>query len=422
MKRHSNIQVVVRLRPFQGASCIREIGQDYIKVENGSNPFVFDQVFAPSSTQEQIFETSGKQIVDGVLEGYNGCVLAYGQTGSGKSHTMMGPPELPPGTQHEHRGLIPRMLEYLFARKTNEHKVKVGFMEIYNEKVFDLLNPESEMSDLKIHEQQGGGGFYVKGLKENEVQTVAEVVNAMQIGDKNRKTASTLMNARSSRSHSVFLVDVESPRLKAKLVLVDLAGSEKVAKTGARGLLLEEAANINRSLSALGMVVNALSSGQAQHVPFRDSKLTRILQDSLSGNSRTCLIVQCSPMETHISETVSSLRFGARAKDVKTMPKPNLVMPLNWKEISLQTQLELNQMLKSQNQWLQSIFNKDKRRLELQKRQIKFLDEQLRQLETQLEMPLSDNSASIGRNITEAASTRTAGTSRSIGALGGSGS
>lgn len=335
-------------------SCIDQISEQFVQIVGLNQQFHFDRVFGPTSGQQDVFDEAVRPTVEGVLEGYNGCVLAYGQTGAGKSHTMMG------GSIEAERGAIPRMVEYLFAHKPSDFRISVGYLEIYNEKVRDLLCSDYPGDDLRVHEVSGGGGFYVKGLTETEVSSAAEVYQIMRKGSRNRSTAATNMNSHSSRSHSVFVVDVSGPHIRSKLVLVDLAGSEKVAKTGARGTLLEEAVNINKSLSSLGMVVNALAlaadmtpespsatssatpnaatstttttapnmtSGSQvpglQHIPFRDSKLTRILQDSLAGNSRTCLVVHCSPSMMHLSETVSTLRFGARAKHVKTVPRIN---------------------------------------------------------------------------------------------------
>lgn len=366
----TQIKVFVRFKPLKNEgdpSCVEYLDKDNVKIRGLQQPFTFDRVFPPPTDQAEIFTDAVKPTVEGVLRGYNGCVLAYGQTGAGKSHTMMGPQ-----VTGEQRGMIPRMVEYLFANKPADHKVKVGYMEIYNEKVRDLLG---EGTDLKVQENPGGGGFHVKGLTEISIENgAAQVYAIMQRGDRQRSTAATHMNVNSSRSHSVFLVDVWGPQTHSKLVLVDLAGSEKVAKTGARGSVLEEAANINRSLSSLGMVVNALAQASdtmdssngggsndstqdqqqrdSPHIPFRDSKLTRILQDSLAGNSRTSLIVHCSPSESQISESVSTLRFGIRAKHVKTTPKISFIQQQQQQQ-SQQHQQQQHQLLLMQYQALQ---------------------------------------------------------------------
>ncbi|KAI8846602.1 P-loop containing nucleoside triphosphate hydrolase protein [Chytridium lagenaria] len=229
------------------------------------------------------------------------------------------------------KGLTPRLVESIFqtiykAPSTLEFTVKVSYMEIYMEKIRDLLNPQQD--NLPIHEEKNKG-VYVKGLLEVFVGSVDEVYDAMRRGQDARVVASTNMNAESSRSHSIFVIQVSQKNLKdgsmrtGKLYLVDLAGSEKVGKTGATGQTLEEAKKINKSLSALGMVINALTDGKSSHIPYRDSKLTRILQESLGGNSRTTLIINCSPSSFNEAETLSTLRFGMRAKTIKNKAKIN---------------------------------------------------------------------------------------------------
>ncbi|KAL9087207.1 MAG: hypothetical protein Q9159_003774 [Coniocarpon cinnabarinum] len=229
------------------------------------------------------------------------------------------------------KGVIPRIVEQVFASiaaspMNIEYTVKVSYMEIYMEKIRDLLDPIND--NLPVHEEKSRG-VYVKGLLEIYVSSVAEVYEVMRRGDLARATAATNMNQESSRSHSIFVVtigqkNVETGSAKSgQLFLVDLAGSEKVGKTGASGQTLEEAKKINKSLSALGMVINALTDGKATHIPYRDSKLTRILQESLGGNSRTTLIINCSPSSYNVEETISTLRFGTRAKKIENKAKVN---------------------------------------------------------------------------------------------------
>ncbi|KAJ9085257.1 hypothetical protein DSO57_1015849 [Entomophthora muscae] len=208
-----------------------------------------------------------------------------------------------------------------------EYTVNVSYMEIYMERIRDLLNPRND--NLPIHEEKNRG-VYVKGLMEIYVSSIEEVYQVMRQGSSSRAVAHTNMNAESSRSHSIFVVTISQKNLldggsikTGKLYLVDLAGSEKVGKTGASGQTLEEAKKINKSLSSLGMVINALTDGKSSHVPYRDSKLTRILQESLGGNSRTTLIINCSPAAYNVSETLSTLRFGMRAKKIRNRAKIN---------------------------------------------------------------------------------------------------
>lgn len=427
----SRIRVVARFRPIldDAESCIEKISEQFVQIVGLNQEFHFDRVFDSSSSQQDVFDEAVRPTVEGVLEGYNGSVLAYGQTGAGKSHTMMGSPE------ETERGAIPRMIEYLFARKPTDFRISVGYLEIYNEKVRDLQCSDHPGDDLRVHEVSGGGGFYVKGLTETEVSSATEVYQIMRQGSQNRSTAATNMNSHSSRSHSVFIVDVFGPHTRSKLVLVDLAGSEKVAKSGARGTLLEEAVNINKSLSSLGMVVNALAlaadiasespppssvsspgpnstSGSSngnqnsglKHIPFRDSKLTRILQDSLAGNSRTCLIVHCSPSMTHISETVSTLRFGARAKHVKTVPRmnftpgdsqgPNSALIAAYSQLQsehsklqhdlLLSRRDLAKALKDENTRLITLNSRGLHEMSLRERRIDELEQELQEENTRL--------------------------------------
>ena len=280
-----------------------------------------------SSRQVDVFDYSIRPTVDDILNGYNGTVFAYGQTGAGKSYTMMGSDI----DDDAGKGVIPRIVEQVFASilaspSNIEYTVRVSYMEIYMERIRDLLMPQND--NLAVHEEKNRG-VYVKGLLEVYVSSVDEVYEVLRRGGQSRAVSATNMNAESSRSHSILVVtvtqkNVETGSMKSgQLFLVDLAGSEKVGKTGASGQTLEEAKKINKSLSALGMVINALTDSKASHVPYRDSKLTRILQESLGGNSRTTLIINCSPSSYNDVETLSTLRFGMRAKTIKNKAKVN---------------------------------------------------------------------------------------------------
>ncbi|CAO3598592.1 unnamed protein product [Absidia cylindrospora] len=332
----NNIKVVCRFRPQnkleikEGGVPIIELNDEGTSVDlNGEtrSNYAFDKVFGSNTRQEEVFDYSVKSIVDDVVAGYNGTVFAYGQTGSGKTFTMMGSDI----DDNDNKGIIPRIVEQIFksimlSPDNMEFTVKVSYMEIYMEKVRDLLNPS--MDNLAIHEDKVKG-VYVKGALEVYVSTTEEVYEVMRQGGSNRVVASTNMNAESSRSHSLVLITITQKNVdtgaakSGKLYLVDLAGSEKVGKTGASGQTLEEAKKINKSLTALGMVINSLTDGKSSHVPYRDSKLTRILQESLGGNSRTTLIINCSPSSYNEAETISTLRFGVRAKTIKNKAKVN---------------------------------------------------------------------------------------------------
>ncbi|KAJ3042344.1 hypothetical protein HDV00_007478 [Rhizophlyctis rosea] len=330
------IRVVCRFRP-QNSRELKEGGvpivafdddMTSVKFESKEYPgtFAFDRIFDWNTSQEQVFNYAAGATIEDVMRGYNGTIFAYGQTGSGKTHTMMGDVE-----NDELRGLTPRLVESIFSTIFNaptnlEFTVRVSYMEIYMEKIRDLLNPAND--NLPVHEEKNRG-VYVKGLLEVFVGSVAEVYDVMRRGQSSRSVAYTNMNAESSRSHSIFVLTITQKNLNdgsqrsGKLYLVDLAGSEKVGKTGASGQTLEEAKKINKSLSALGMVINALTDGKSSHVPYRDSKLTRILQESLGGNSRTTLIINASPSSFNEAETLSTLRFGMRAKSIKNKAKIN---------------------------------------------------------------------------------------------------
>ncbi|KAG6818099.1 hypothetical protein H0H87_000003 [Tephrocybe sp. NHM501043] len=349
MASSTNIKVVCRFRPPNAIEA-REGGEICVSFADnlqtvqlrsaalGSGPerdgFTFDRVFPMGTQQNEVFDYGVKDIVKGipdnaadVLDGYNGTVFAYGQTGSGKTFTMMGADI----DSDDLKGIIPRITEQIFQSIVEsdahlEYLVKVSYMEIYLERIRDLLAPQND--NLQVHEEKSKG-VYVKNLSDYYVSSAREVYEIMRTGGAARIVSSTNMNAESSRSHSIFLITIqqrntETGALKTgNLYLVDLAGSEKVGKTGASGQTLEEAKKINKSLSALGMVINALTDSKAKHIPYRDSKLTRILQESLGGNSRTTLIINCSPSSYNEAETLSTLRFGIRAKSIKNTARVN---------------------------------------------------------------------------------------------------
>ncbi|KAL9003782.1 MAG: hypothetical protein Q9188_003362 [Gyalolechia gomerana] len=350
----NTIKVVARFRPPNKAE-ISSGSQTIVAFETedtcqinsreAAGAFTFDRVFDTRSQQTDVFDFSIRSTVDDILNGYNGTVFAYGQTGAGKSYTMMGADI----DDDKQKGIIPRIVEQMFESILRspgniEYTVRVSYMEIYMERIRDLLVPQND--NLPVHEEKSRG-VYVKGLLEIYVSSVQEVYEVMRRGGAARATAATNMNQESSRSHSIFVItitqkNVETGSAKSgQLFLVDLAGSEKVGKTGASGQTLEEAKKINKSLSALGMVINSLTDGKSTHIPYRDSKLTRILQESLGGNSRTTLIVNCSPSSYNDAETISTLRFGVRAKAIKNKAKINAEL----------SPVELKQLLKkAQNQ------------------------------------------------------------------------
>uniref|UniRef100_A0A3B3QHF6 Kinesin family member 13B n=1 Tax=Paramormyrops kingsleyae TaxID=1676925 RepID=A0A3B3QHF6_9TELE len=278
--------------------------------------------------QDAVFQCLGESLLNNAFQGYNACIFAYGQTGSGKSYTMMGSADQP--------GLIPRLCSSLFERTMREQKqdesftVEVSFMEIYNEKVRDLLDPKGSRQALKVREHKVLGP-YVDGLSRLAVTSYKDIESLMSEGNKSRTVAATNMNEESSRSHAVFniilthtLQDLQSGtsgEKVSKLSLVDLAGSERAAKTGAAGERLKEGSNINKSLTTLGLVISALADqgagkSKSKFVPYRDSVLTWLLKDSLGGNSKTAMVATVSPAADNYEETLSTLRYADRAKSI----------------------------------------------------------------------------------------------------------
>ena len=333
----SNLKVIARFRPLiaiekdlaesksMEINYISETTVGIAKPQDGLETFSFDRVFSSDSSQEDIFEFVGAPIIEDVLTGYNGTVFAYGQTGSGKTYTMMGGKSPDEGSY----GIIPRATGLIFRRLAMaatdiEYTIKCSMLEIYKETLRDLLGPGSE---LKI-KQDKRRGIWVEGLTEVCLVCEEEMMEVLTLGESNRTVASTKMNTASSRSHQLFIVELNQklPNGSEKrgiLNLVDLAGSEKINQTGVTGNKLEEAKKINLSLSALGNVIKALTD-HAEHIPYRDSKLTRLLQESLGGNYKTTLIVNCSPHPRNLDDTINTLKFAQRAKTIKNKATLNI--------------------------------------------------------------------------------------------------
>uniref|UniRef100_H3DM37 Kinesin family member 13A n=1 Tax=Tetraodon nigroviridis TaxID=99883 RepID=H3DM37_TETNG len=351
----TKVKVAVRVRPMNrremelNTKCVVDMEDNQTvlhpppsnaKGENRKHPkvFAFDHCFwsmdesnvpkYAEKGQEVVFKCLGEGILENAFQGYNACIFAYGQTGSGKSFSMMGNGEQP--------GLIPRLCCSLFERVHKEEneahtfKVEVSYMEIYNEKVRDLLDPKGGRQSLKVREHKVLGP-YVDGLSQLAVMSFEDIEVLMSEGNKSRTVAATNMNEESSRSHAVFSIIVtqtlydlqsgNSGEKVSKMSLVDLAGSERVSKTGAAGERLKEGSNINKSLTTLGCVISALADqsagkGKAKFVPYRDSVLTWLLKDNLGGNSKTAMIATVSPAADNYEETLSTLRYADRAKRI----------------------------------------------------------------------------------------------------------
>ncbi len=377
------IRVIARVRPVTsneekhsgGRRCV-SVASDSKTIDLASKHiskrFTFDHVYGEESTQEDVFAHVGVSVCNAVLDGINASILAYGQTGSGKTWTMQGSStnSTDLATLDELRGVVPRSLEFLF-NSINKRQADSGgkltfscycsFYEIFNEKVFDLLDPSASMPaanspavGLNIRED-ASRGVYVEGLLEERVDTPVAAFNALNRGYRNRHVGETLMNRESSRSHAVFTLVVKATEedtdergsvltrvRSSRFNLVDLAGSERQKSTNTSGERLKEASSINVSLSTLGQVISALvekSEGRDRHIAYRNSKLTFLLRESLGGNSRTTLVAAISPSDMNFAETLSTLKFAQRAKRIKNQAVVN--EDVNGTVEALKTELSL---------------------------------------------------------------------------------
>ena len=325
-----NIRVLVRVRPMikedgpgsQGAEIVVAPDEDddsilLVQHKSRVQSFEADKVFSSKVSQQDVF-SEVQSLVTSCVDGYNVCIFAYGQTGSGKTFTMEGTRADP--------GINQRALHQLFDEtKERSHEwsyhVSVSMVEIYNEMIRDLLSSDPSFK-LDIKMKPDGGGLHVPGLSSIEVSCVKDINDLFKIGRDNRATATTNMNEHSSRSHALLCITVfgtnltSGTRTMGKLNLVDLAGSERVSKSGADGARLKEAQSINKSLSSLGNVIHSLRNKQS-HIPYRNSKLTYLLQESLGGDSKTLMIVQVAPVEKNVTESIASLNFGQRVRSVE---------------------------------------------------------------------------------------------------------
>ncbi|XP_048542937.1 kinesin-like protein KIN-1 isoform X1 [Triticum urartu] len=340
---NSNVTVCVRFRPLSHKErkandkvCFKKLDSESFVFKDERDEdviFSFDKVFYDDAEQSDVYNFLAVPIVADAVNGINGTIISYGQTGAGKTYSMEGPSIL--HCNELKTGLVQRVVNDLFeCLRTSEDittwTVKLSMVEIYLEKVRDLLDLSKDNLQIKESKSQG---IFIYGATEISIMNSSDALERLSEGIANRAVGETQMNLASSRSHCVYIFSVQhgstaDDKVRAgKIVLVDLAGSEKVEKTGAEGRVLDEAKTINKSLSALGNVINALTTAKPNHVPYRDSKLTRILQDALGGSSRAALLCCCSPSSSNAPESLSTIRFGTRTKLIKTLPKliPNEV-------------------------------------------------------------------------------------------------
>ncbi|XP_017836230.1 kinesin-like protein KIF12 isoform X2 [Drosophila busckii] len=353
-----NINVVVRVRPLNDKEkrdrhgpTLQFPGNGQVIIEGNDTGskrshnrdsvrvFTYNVVFEPGATQEDILDYSGiKRIIEMGIEGFSCTAFCYGQTGSGKTHTLTGPPELfqgKPNPKDPRHGLIFRSFVYLFQliknRKDVNYVLKASFMEIYNERVIDLLNPGSHRKPLAVRWSKKSGGFFVENLFTVDCEELDDLLAVLEEGMRNRAVGSHAMNDHSSRSHTILTVHILSDQQTdggvflskhGKINFVDLAGSELTKKTMSEGKTLEEANNINKSLMVLGYCIASLSDNKKRsgHIPYRDSQLTKLLADSLAGNGVTLMIACVSPAHYNHAETLNTLRYASRAKRIRTKP------------------------------------------------------------------------------------------------------
>eukprot|EP00240_Pyramimonas_obovata_P003247 CAMPEP_0118924650 /NCGR_PEP_ID=MMETSP1169-20130426/2689_1 /TAXON_ID=36882 /ORGANISM="Pyramimonas obovata, Strain CCMP722" /LENGTH=661 /DNA_ID=CAMNT_0006865781 /DNA_START=135 /DNA_END=2117 /DNA_ORIENTATION=- len=341
------VRVAVRLRPVldfekdqvkDSAPVIEvesEVNRVIVKRDHwDSDAYTLDSAYSPTTSQRRLYEEFCMPVVDSVLKGYNGTVMAYGQTGTGKTYTLGNL-----GTEDSsQRGIVVRSMEHILTTaredQTGQYKITLSYLQLYMEAVLDLLEPEKDQ--LTITEDPTSGEVICNGSKVVEVTNMEGLLQILKIGEDNRVVANQKLNATSSRSHSLLIITVKRlpndksnslslqqsvTALKGKLLIVDLAGSERISKSGSEGHMLEEAKFINLSLTALGKCIYSLTDPNPAHIPYRDSKLTRLLKDSFGGTARTSLIVNISPLRAHISETSSALQFGQRALKIENTTK-----------------------------------------------------------------------------------------------------
>ncbi|XP_077200786.1 kinesin-like protein KIF27 isoform X2 [Paroedura picta] len=405
------VKVAVRIRPLLSKEvlhnhqiCVRLIPDTQQIIIGKDRVFTFDFVFGKHSTQEEVYTTCIKPLVASLIEGYNATVFAYGQTGSGKTYTIGGGHIA--SVAEEERGIIPRAIQEIFQIISENHNidftVKVSYIEVYKEELRDLLELETSMKDMHIREDEKGNTVLV-GAKDCQVENVAEVMSLLETGNAARHTGTTQMNEHSSRSHAVFTIsicqqqqlmlnqkDVDSAQYSGQLIaskfhFVDLAGSERVTKTGNTGERFKESIQINSGLLALGNVISALGDPKRKsaHIPYRDAKITRILKDSLGGNAKTVMITCISPSSSDFDESLNSIKYANRAKNIRNKPVVNYNPDLDRiDEMELEIKL-LREALQNQQVSGQTPGSQGSQDLLQDRNKIRSLEEQLAQLQVE---------------------------------------
>jgi hypothetical protein len=373
-----NIKVCLRIRPMNlqeksrnDQSCIEAVNNEQLILshKNLHRTYTFNIVFSPESSQEDVFfNCSIDKLIDSALDGYSVTIFAYGQTGSGKTYTIMGRDDVVNEkilSNNKYSGVMPKSIKYIWstvASRKQKYYIKVSFLEIYNEQINDLLNPSN--SNLQIRWEQNQG-FFVEGLLVIECKTPQDVVEIILQGTKNRKKGSHDLNKDSSRSHSILTIYLisefksgdETYKKYGKISFVDLAGSERLKETHSKGGMIKETGNINKSLFVLGKVISSLTDKKStnQHIPYRDSKLTMLLMDSIGGTAKTLMIACVSPSSVYSDETMSTLNYASRTMNIKNKP---LVQTDSREQEAAEGLLQENNLYLEENEFLKNEFMK----------------------------------------------------------------
>ena len=372
-----NIKVCLRIRPMSlqeqsrnDVSCIEPVSNEQLilKHKNLRRSYTFNLVFGQDSSQEDVFfNCSMDKLIDSALDGYSVTIFAYGQTGSGKTYTIMGRDDAINEKilkNNKYSGIMPKSINYIWSavsRLQQKFYIKVSFLEIYNEQINDLLNPTNNNLQIRWDQKQG---FFVEGLLVIECKKPEDIVEIILQGTKNRKKGSHDLNKDSSRSHSILTVYLisefqsggESYKKYGKISFVDLAGSERLKETHSKGGMIKETGNINKSLFVLGKVISSLTDKKNinQHIPYRDSKLTMLLMDSIGGTAKTLMIACVSPSSEYSDETMSTLNYASRTMNIKNKP----LVQMDAREKAREDLQEENEIYIQENEFLKSEFMK----------------------------------------------------------------